>query len=243
MDEDNDSKVEIAKLGERSDEEWIKPKLERKSELLDGKSLCGRLAVITSHSPPRNHASDGAASSSEMSPGATSPSRSCTQCGATKTPLWRNGPCGPKSLCNACGIRYKKVGSTKRTSNSSDPHEQPQKLSTKSPKRKAEAVEETERSHGHRRSRLVVRGEKREAVEEKASCSSSQVVFKQQCSSRQAPVPRRVCTRRSLPSGFHTPKWGSRSARFNTFRKSHQTKDEEEGAALLMALACGLVNA
>ncbi|KMZ64661.1 GATA transcription factor [Zostera marina] len=32
----------------------------------------------------------------------------CTMCGTTKTPLWRSGPDGPKSLCNACGIRYRK---------------------------------------------------------------------------------------------------------------------------------------
>jgi hypothetical protein len=29
--------------------------------------------------------------------------RSCLQCGATKTPQWREGPHGPKTLCNACG--------------------------------------------------------------------------------------------------------------------------------------------
>ncbi|KAK4410258.1 GATA transcription factor 18 [Sesamum angolense] len=29
-------------------------------------------------------------------------------CDTTSTPLWRNGPRGPKSLCNACGIRFKK---------------------------------------------------------------------------------------------------------------------------------------
>ncbi|CAA6669682.1 unnamed protein product [Spirodela intermedia] len=32
----------------------------------------------------------------------------CTMCGRTETPLWRHGPHGPKSLCNACGIRFKK---------------------------------------------------------------------------------------------------------------------------------------
>ncbi|XP_047333640.1 GATA transcription factor 16-like [Impatiens glandulifera] len=32
----------------------------------------------------------------------------CTDCGTTKTPLWRGGPSGPKSLCNACGIRNRK---------------------------------------------------------------------------------------------------------------------------------------
>ncbi|KAL6894398.1 hypothetical protein ACP4OV_008496 [Aristida adscensionis] len=34
--------------------------------------------------------------------------KACTECGTTKTPLWRGGPCGPMSLCNACGIRYRK---------------------------------------------------------------------------------------------------------------------------------------
>uniref|UniRef100_A0ACD5TZR4 Uncharacterized protein n=1 Tax=Avena sativa TaxID=4498 RepID=A0ACD5TZR4_AVESA len=34
--------------------------------------------------------------------------RRCANCGTASTPLWRNGPRGPKSLCNACGIRFKK---------------------------------------------------------------------------------------------------------------------------------------
>ncbi|KAF5801029.1 putative transcription factor C2C2-GATA family [Helianthus annuus] len=32
----------------------------------------------------------------------------CTDCHTTRTPLWRGGPAGPKSLCNACGIKYNK---------------------------------------------------------------------------------------------------------------------------------------
>ncbi|CAA7402802.1 unnamed protein product [Spirodela intermedia] len=31
----------------------------------------------------------------------------CLHCAATKTPQWRAGPMGPKTLCNACGVRYK----------------------------------------------------------------------------------------------------------------------------------------
>jgi len=31
----------------------------------------------------------------------------CANCRTTKTPLWRNGPLGPKTLCNACGVRFK----------------------------------------------------------------------------------------------------------------------------------------
>ncbi|XP_010318767.1 GATA transcription factor 16 [Solanum lycopersicum] len=34
--------------------------------------------------------------------------KNCVNCGAMKTPLWRSGPAGPKSLCNACGIRSRK---------------------------------------------------------------------------------------------------------------------------------------
>lgn len=39
---------------------------------------------------------------------ASGETKACTECHTTKTPLWRGGPCGPMSLCNACGIRYRK---------------------------------------------------------------------------------------------------------------------------------------
>ena len=32
----------------------------------------------------------------------------CRNCGAHQTPQWRCGPEGPRTLCNACGVRYKK---------------------------------------------------------------------------------------------------------------------------------------
>nr|AFK36651.1 unknown [Lotus japonicus] len=35
--------------------------------------------------------------------------RVCADCNTTKTPLWRGGPRGPKTLCNACGIRQRKA--------------------------------------------------------------------------------------------------------------------------------------
>ncbi|KAM3268350.1 GATA transcription factor 16-like [Capsicum chacoense] len=57
--------------------------------------------------------------SDEMSSETTSPVKSspetsqsniktCVDCGTSKTPLWRGGPAGPKSLCNACGIKSRK---------------------------------------------------------------------------------------------------------------------------------------
>lgn len=31
----------------------------------------------------------------------------CAHCQVAKTPQWRDGPMGPKTLCNACGVRYR----------------------------------------------------------------------------------------------------------------------------------------
>ncbi|RID50458.1 hypothetical protein BRARA_H01186 [Brassica rapa] len=33
--------------------------------------------------------------------------RRCSHCGTNTTPQWRTGPAGPKTLCNACGVRFK----------------------------------------------------------------------------------------------------------------------------------------
>ncbi|XP_054787174.1 GATA transcription factor 15-like isoform X2 [Prosopis cineraria] len=46
--------------------------------------------------------------SSEGSPMSNEQKKTCADCGTSKTPLWRGGPAGPKSLCNACGIRSRK---------------------------------------------------------------------------------------------------------------------------------------
>ncbi|KAJ8764524.1 hypothetical protein K2173_006264 [Erythroxylum novogranatense] len=39
--------------------------------------------------------------------GAQQQPRRCSHCGVQKTPQWRAGPLGAKTLCNACGVRYK----------------------------------------------------------------------------------------------------------------------------------------
>ncbi|KAI9357633.1 GATA zinc finger-domain-containing protein [Zopfochytrium polystomum] len=41
--------------------------------------------------------------------GATSSSstKRCTNCGTTTTPMWRKGPLGAASLCNACGVKWR----------------------------------------------------------------------------------------------------------------------------------------
>ncbi|KAL5700981.1 hypothetical protein ACHQM5_026368 [Ranunculus cassubicifolius] len=44
----------------------------------------------------------------EKGSGSQDSKKTCVDCGTAKTPLWRGGPAGPKSLCNACGIKYRK---------------------------------------------------------------------------------------------------------------------------------------
>ncbi|XP_057487117.1 GATA transcription factor 2-like [Actinidia eriantha] len=46
---------------------------------------------------------------SSPSPSEASPTamRRCSHCASEKTPQWRTGPLGPKTLCNACGVRFK----------------------------------------------------------------------------------------------------------------------------------------
>ena len=34
--------------------------------------------------------------------------RGCLECNRLKTSQWREGPLGPRTLCNACGMRYRK---------------------------------------------------------------------------------------------------------------------------------------
>ncbi|PRQ36904.1 putative transcription factor C2C2-GATA family [Rosa chinensis] len=50
--------------------------------------------------PSRSHSASASASKLDIG-------RKCLHCGTDQTPQWRAGPFGPKTLCNACGVRYK----------------------------------------------------------------------------------------------------------------------------------------
>ncbi|XP_052139920.1 GATA transcription factor 20-like [Oryza glaberrima] len=63
---------------------------------------CNGRQEMSGAAAPRTEPSGGAGAAAASAP------RRCANCDTTSTPLWRNGPRGPKSLCNACGIRYKK---------------------------------------------------------------------------------------------------------------------------------------
>jgi hypothetical protein len=66
-------------------------------DLSDKGSLRSDSEEMSSKTPDRDMASSD-----------ESQAKTCADCGTTKTPLWRGGPAGPKSLCNACGIRSRK---------------------------------------------------------------------------------------------------------------------------------------
>ncbi|KLU84029.1 white collar 2 [Magnaporthiopsis poae ATCC 64411] len=45
----------------------------------------------------------------------------CTDCGTLDSPEWRKGPSGPKTLCNACGLRWAKKEKKKNARNGTVP--------------------------------------------------------------------------------------------------------------------------
>ncbi|XP_010504756.1 PREDICTED: GATA transcription factor 17-like [Camelina sativa] len=77
-------------MSERSEE--TKTKLDSAGELSDVDN--------------ENCSSSGSGGGGSSSSGDTK--RTCVDCGTIRTPLWRGGPAGPKSLCNACGIKSRK---------------------------------------------------------------------------------------------------------------------------------------
>ncbi|OMO86662.1 Zinc finger, GATA-type [Corchorus olitorius] len=71
--------------------------------------------VVPVQPPPQSHPGKkpGKTTTSKKKDGgegglaANSDGRKCLHCATDKTPQWRTGPMGPKTLCNACGVRYK----------------------------------------------------------------------------------------------------------------------------------------
>lgn len=173
--------------------------------------------------------------------------RSCKLCGTTKTPLWRSGPLGPKSLCNACGIRSKKA----RRSEGNYPdceavtscNPTSYRFSARPVKRKLSIEDKEESSKGRSHSKMkrrrwptVVarRGDSSPATddEDTVSCLTSSAKF----------FSRNLI--HQLPSSSLMRKQSAAKLAL-LLEQSRITsvfaKDEEEAAVLLMALSCGLV--
>lgn len=72
----------------------------------DGSSL----AIYTEHPTGDDDGSEcgGPKKKIKRSFGGTAEQYVCVTCGRTDSPEWRKGPLGPKTLCNACGLRWAK---------------------------------------------------------------------------------------------------------------------------------------
>ncbi|KAJ2394171.1 hypothetical protein GGI05_002159 [Coemansia sp. RSA 2603] len=72
-------------------------------------SSASKTKQATKKRPPLQPAVQGASSRPRRA-AATSPdisSRACKYCGCNETPIWRRGPAGTGTLCNACGVKWK----------------------------------------------------------------------------------------------------------------------------------------
>ncbi|KAH9309992.1 hypothetical protein KI387_037903 [Taxus chinensis] len=159
--------------------------------------------------------------------------RTCSDCKTDKTPLWRNGPNGPKSLCNACGIRYKKIAKQLSASNADDEGD----VGHKKTPTKLSSV---------RQMKLIKR--KRDTAELR-SCDTAAPRKKNTATFMAAP-PTTVAllTNRGFSNDERRSSTTNRGYSNDERRSSFLSggsfaEDEEEGAVLLMGLSCGLVNA
>ncbi|CAN4104687.1 unnamed protein product [Withania somnifera] len=139
--------------------------------------------------------------------------KTCADCGTTKTPLWRGGPAGPKSLCNACGIRSRKKRRALLGLNNED--KKSKKSSNKS------IGNHHHQNHSSNSSSTSSNGE---------STTSNEVVKKNEC----IPFKKRL-----LKFGGEVGLQRPRS--HSTHRR--KLGEEEQAAFLLMALSCGSVYA
>ncbi|PIA50227.1 hypothetical protein AQUCO_01300753v1 [Aquilegia coerulea] len=65
------------------------------------------ITTTTTSTKPNKQRESSSSPSSSSSSSLSVRGRKCTHCASEKTPQWRTGPMGPKTLCNACGVRYK----------------------------------------------------------------------------------------------------------------------------------------
>ncbi|XP_050213565.1 GATA transcription factor 5-like [Mercurialis annua] len=81
-----------------ADSELIMPKKEEEK----GKMNSSSSSITSKDEEISSECNDG-----EVSIVGNNNSRRCSHCLSQRTPQWRAGPMGPKTLCNACGVRYK----------------------------------------------------------------------------------------------------------------------------------------
>ncbi|KAG0565210.1 hypothetical protein M758_8G168500 [Ceratodon purpureus] len=159
-------------------------------------------------------------------------SRVCAHCGTSKTPLWRNGPGGPKSLCNACGIRFKKAGRRSAANGGSDSQVSPP-VSTKVAKRK---LVEDEQQYW-----LFPADAKPRKRSRGTAIRTSDSLLSGSCMTWQSSLL--YSPKSPLQRDFPASPPSESEEKKELLEMGSFSSDEEEGAVLLMALSCGMVNA
>ncbi|TPX69290.1 hypothetical protein SpCBS45565_g02486 [Spizellomyces sp. 'palustris'] len=77
------------------------------SSLQTPKPMAGRARKVVSHSAPATPAPSSHPTGGAFRRNAeTDHKRRCLRCDSDVTPMWRRGPDGPKTLCNACGVKF-----------------------------------------------------------------------------------------------------------------------------------------
>ncbi|MCO5600979.1 hypothetical protein L7F22_055096 [Adiantum nelumboides] len=167
-------------------------------------------------------------------------SRTCTLCGTSKTPLWRSGPMGAKSLCNACGIRSKKAKKVEASLND-DERTATNFIQKKSSASKQVPPGAAAKMKAAKRKMTMPKGEF-EMVKKKKPQTPQ--LFDNVCS----PVKTETSsclTSPGTPSPCSTQRKPFPSASSLLFSHGDVDalfpQDEEQAAFLLMALSCGLV--
>ncbi|XWS64471.1 hypothetical protein CRYUN_Cryun05aG0006700 [Craigia yunnanensis] len=149
----------------------------------------------------------------------------CTDCKTTKTPLWRGGPAGPKSLCNACGIRYRKKRRAMLGLNKGSEKKKERTHSSHSTATTSSASIATTNNVGYKKRSAKFNGLS-ETVKMRLFALGSEVLLQ-----------------RSSPSSSTTTFSSSLSGVVKKQRCQRRRKlgEEEQAAFSLMALSCGSV--
>ncbi|WVZ79658.1 hypothetical protein U9M48_027213 [Paspalum notatum var. saurae] len=190
--------------------------------------------------------------------------RVCSDCNTTKTPLWRSGPRGPKSLCNACGIRQRKARRAMMVSGGMGPvltdgaskadaaTPRDAMAATAHPKvKKAKRVAEVDRSLPFKKRCKVVHDHAAVAPAAAGAADSNKAVVVQGATAQDEVVDAGLSSR-DLVDNIGLISWGRSSAPASaaassscSFRASPalpvQQDEITDAAMLLMTLSCGLV--
>ncbi|KAF8393531.1 hypothetical protein HHK36_021775 [Tetracentron sinense] len=116
-DSKNDLKLSVCKQEDQDENHesgrWMSSKMRLMRKMINSDRSGTHKTVRPTQKFQDQHQSSSALdtdnSSNNSSNNSNNTIRVCSDCNTTKTPLWRGGPQGPKSLCNACGIRQRKA--------------------------------------------------------------------------------------------------------------------------------------